>query len=409
MDNHIVPIVLDPAGTDIQGEIACLRKRGPITVVELPGGVRAWSITGAALLEQILSGPEVSKNPRDHWPAFASGDVPEDWELANWINTPSMFTEYGEQHRRLRKVVAPGFTHRRATQLGPRIQGIVEELLEGLAAAEVGEVVDLRERFAYPLPLRVIGELLGVPEHLSEPLRMCVDGVFDTGVTKEQALAVHTNMIGLLQQLVAHRREYPGEDMTSTLLAAVADPETSFTETELIGTLYLTVNAGHETTVSLLDHAMHLLLTHPGHRAAACAGSLGWSEVIEEALRFESPAAHVPLRYAVTDIELGGVAIAAGDPILACFAGAGRDPAVHGGTADVFDPTRATVKQHMAFGYGAHHCPGASLARLEAKVALAAIFARFPDMTLAPGQEIGSTPGFISNGHRRLPVLLHGK
>ncbi|MRH87333.1 cytochrome P450 [Nocardia sp. SYP-A9097] len=408
MDNHTVPIVLDPAGTNIQGEIARIREQGPVTLVELPGGVRAWSITNAAVLKEILSGSTVSKDPRKHWPAFQNGEIPEDWELANWINTPSMFIAYGADHRRLRKVVSKGFTPRSTAELEPRIQEIVQELVKGLEATPAGQVVDLREEFAYPLPIRVIGELLGVPEDLSEPLRVCVDSVFDTGVSKDEAVATYTEMIGLLQTLVAFRRENPGQDMTSTLIRAADDPETDFTEAELVGTLYLTVNAGHETTVSLLDHAIHLLLTHPGHRAAVSEGTLGWTEVIEEVLRFESPAAHVPLRYAVDDFELGGVAIAAGDPILVCYAGASRDPQVHGPTTDVFDPTRAT-KEHMAFGYGVHHCLGEPLARLEAQIALPEIFTRFPDMMLAPGQEIGAVPGFISNGHRRLPVLLSGK
>lgn len=407
MDNTIAPIVLDPEGTDIQGEIARIRQRGRVTVVELPGGVRAWSITDTALLEQVLSGPEVSKNPREHWPAYRNGEIPTNWELGNWVNTPSMFTAYGDDHRRLRKVVTRAFTHRRIMTLEPGIQAIAAELLTGLQTTPAGQVVDLREAYAYPLPIRVISDLLGVPEHLSRPLRTCVDGVFDTSVSKEEAKATHEQMIGLLQTLVAYRREHPGEDMTSTLIAAADDPDTNFNEVELVGTLYLTVNAGHETTVSLLDHAIHLLLTHLQHRAAVCEGRLDWAEVIEEVLRLEAPAAHVPLRYAVKEFTLDGVTIAEGDPILVCYAGPGRDPAVHGATADIFDPTRA-VKDHLAFGHGAHHCLGASLARLEARVALPALFARFPDMELAPG-ELGTTPGFISNGHRRLPVLLGGK
>ncbi|SUD49562.1 Cytochrome P450 107B1 [Nocardia otitidiscaviarum] len=406
MDTHTTPLVLDPAGTDIQGEIARIRERGPVTLVELPGGVRAWSITDADILRNVLASPAVSKNPREHWPAFRNGDIPENWPLANWVNTYSMFTAHGSDHRRLRKVVAAAFTHGRTAQLRPRIEQIVKELLATLETAPAGRVVDLREEFAYPLPIRVIGELLGVPDDLSAPLRACVDSVFDTGVTQEQAVATHTRMIGLLQDLVAYRREHPGEDMTSMLIGAVDDPDTDFTVDEAVGTLYLTVNAGHETTVSLLDHTIHLLLTHPDHRAAAIEGRLDWGIVIEEALRVESPAAHVPLRYAVTDLELGGVTIAAGDPILVCYAGASRDPQVHGETADEFDPTRATADKHLAFGYGAHHCLGAPLARLEAQVAIPAIFARFPNMALAAGEDPGTTPGFISNGHLHLPVVL---
>ena len=407
MDNQ-TPIIIDLAGTDIQGEIARIRERGPVARVELPGGVFAWSITDASLLEEVLSGTNVSKNPREHWPAFQNGEVPEDWELANWINTPSMFTAYGEDHRRLRKAVAPAFTNRRTIQMEPRIRERAEELLTELEEVPAGHTVDLRERFAFPLPLRVISELLGVPAELRQPLHACVVGVFDTSLSKDAAKATHARMIELLQDLVAYRRKVPGDDMTSTLLHAVDDPGTAFSETELIGSLYLTVNAGHETTVTLLDQAIYLLLTHPEHRAAACSGRLEWERVIEEALRLESPVAHAPLRYAVEDLTLGDISIAKGDPILTCPAGASRDPKVHGATADSFDPTRATVKDHMAFGHGAHHCPGAPLARLEARVALPTLFARFPNLELAPGEDPGSAAGFIANGHRRLPVRLTG-
>ncbi|WP_107661134.1 cytochrome P450 family protein [Nocardia suismassiliense] len=406
MDIHSDPIVLDPEGSDIQGEIAHIRKQGPVTLVELPGGVRAWSVVDAALLKKILSSDEVSKDPRRHWPAFQNGEIPADWELGNWVQVPSMFTAYGDDHRRLRKAVAQAFTRGRTAALEPRIKEIVEELLANLEATPPGQVVDLREEFAYPLPIRVISELLGAPERLSQPLRKCVDSVFDTGVSKETAMATQEQMIALLQELVAYRRANPDQDMTTALVQAADDPGTNFSEAELIGTLYLTVNAGHETTVSLLDQAIYLLLTHQQHLAAASEGRLDWDQVIEEVLRFESPAAHVPLRYAVKDITLGGASIAAGDPILVCYAGASRDPAVHGETTDRFDPTRASVRDHMAFGHGAHHCVGAPLARLEARVALPAIFARFPAMELG-SEELGTTPGFISNGHHRLPVLLN--
>ncbi|MEU1426591.1 cytochrome P450 [Nocardia sp. NPDC005746] len=406
MKSHTDPIVLDPEGPDIQGEIARIRERGPVTKVVLPGGVLAWSVTDTAMLKEILSSHAVSKDPRQHWPAFREGRIGTEFPLLNWVNTWSMFTAYGPDHRRLRAPLVPVFTDRRTAALEPRIQAIADDLVTGLEARTGGEPVDIREHFAYPLPLRVINELMGVPQQLIEPLRKCVDGIFDVALSEAEAVANYHAMIGLLQELVTYRRDNPAEDMTSTLIAHADDPATVFSIEELIGTLYLTINAGHETTVDLLDQAVFLLLTHPDHLAAALDGTLSWSDVIEETLRFEPSIAHAPLRYAVTDFVLGDVAITAGDPILSCPAGANRDPKVYGDSAGTFDPTR-TNKGHMAFGHGPHRCPGAPLARLEALVGLPALFQAFPQMKLAVSpDELGAVPGFIANGHDRLPVFL---
>lgn len=406
------PIVLDLAGTDIQAESARIRERGPIAEVVLPGGVSAWSVTDQAVLRSLLADSRVSKDPRQHWAAFINGEITESWPLLPWVAVDSMFTAYGKDHRRLRKLVSPAFTHRRTTALRPRIEELITDLLDDLATTPPGAVADLRSRYAYPVPIRVITELMGVPEHLGPPMHKCVDGFFDTSFTPEQAQANYLEMFRLVSELVAYRREQPGDDITSVLLGTRAEDDGSeLTEKELVDTLMLVINAGHETTVNLLDQAITALLTHPGQRAAVVSGEVPWSDLVEETLRYQAPVAHLPLRYAVEDIEIdGGYRIPKGEAILASYAGASRDPKIHGETTDEFDVRRKTKDQHVAFGYGAHHCLGAPLARLEATMALPALFQRFPKLRFATDpKELAPVASFISNGHATLPVCLDGE
>ncbi|MEV6770031.1 cytochrome P450 [Nocardia sp. NPDC051030] len=404
------PIALDPLGSDIQGESALIRARGPVAQVEMHG-VPAWSVTDATVLEGLLTDPRVSKDPRQHWTAFMNGEITTEWPLLPWVTADNMFTAYGTDHRRLRKLVAPAFTHRRTTALRPRIEAITSALLDKLAETPSGATVDLREGYCYPVPIQVISELMGVPEDRNPALRKCVDGFFDGSLGPEEGMANYLAMYALVGEIVALKRETPGDDIISVLIATRdEDDDSQLSEKELVDTLMLVINAGHETTVNLLDQAVFALLTRPELRADVVAGKISWSDVVEETLRFEAPVAHLPLRYAVEDIEIGDIRIPKGEAILASYAGANRDPNVHGDTAAEFDPTRATKDKHLAFGYGVHHCLGAPLARLEATIALPALFERFPDLALAVDPaELEKVGSFISNGHVRLPVTLHAK
>jgi 2-hydroxy-5-methyl-1-naphthoate 7-hydroxylase len=291
--------------------------------------------------------------------------------------------------------------------LRPRIESIVGELLDELDAVGGACEVDLRERFAYPIPIRVISELLGLPESLSLRLREAVDGIFNTSLSAEEAAENYRKTYEVLNELIELRRRDPGDDMTSVLISTRDDSDGGLTESELRDTLLLVISAGHETTVNLLDNASTALLRNPGQLALVRQGRASWSDVIEESLRLDAPVAHLPLRYAVEDIDVDGVTIVKGDAILASYAAAGQDPAHYGPTANQFDVTRAN-KEHLAFGHGVHFCLAAPLGRLEAEVALPALFDRFPGITLAvPPEELQPMVGFISNGHRSVPVVLN--
>ncbi|MFD9443232.1 cytochrome P450 [Streptomyces sp. NPDC060006] len=409
-------IVIDPSGRDIHGEAARIRGRGPVTRVELPGGVEAWAVSSTELLKKLLTDPRVSKDPRRHWPLWINGEISPEWPLFTWVAVQNMFTAYGGEHKRLRTLVAKAFTARRTAALQPRVEEITKQLLDRIdEAGRRSGVVDLREEFCYPLPIQVISDLFGLPEEKGAELRAVVDGVFNTAATPEEVTDIYTRLYAALGELVAAKRESPGDDLTSGLIAARDDEgDTRLSEQELLDTLVLMISAGHETTVNLIDNAIHALLTHPEQLAHVRAGRATWDDVIEETLRVRAPVASLPLRYAVEDLALGelggprGVVIGKGEAILAAYAAAGRSPEDYGADADRFDVTRLG-KEHLAFGHGVHFCLGAPLGRMEARVALPALFERFPGIRLAVSDaELSPVASFISNGHRALPVRLHG-
>ncbi|MGC7094357.1 cytochrome P450 family protein [Amycolatopsis lurida] len=364
----------------------------------------AWSVTDPELLKRLLSDQRVSKDPRQHWAAWRDGTVPADWPLMIWVAVQNMFTAYGGEHRRLRSLVSKAFTFRRTEALRPWVEEITNGLLDRLEGTE--GVVDLREHFAYPLPIEVICQLFGVPDEHRADLRKAVDGVFNTTATAEEAAANGEQLYRILGELVATRRAEPGDDLASGLIAARDEDGSSLQEAELVDTLILMISAGHETTVNLLDHAITALLTHPDQLRQVLDGKYGWGDVIDETLRWQAPVAHLPLRYAVEDIVVSEeLTIKQGEAILASYAAAGRVPEV-GDNPDEFDLSRPN-KSHLAFGHGVHFCLGAPLARVEAEIALPALFARFPKLALAVDPaELKTTASFISNGHQVLPVTL---
>jgi cytochrome P450 len=405
---NVCPVAIDHAGTDIHAEGARIREQGPVGLVQLSADVQAWSITGYETGKQALSDSRFSKDARQHSAALAGGQVDPEFPLIGWALMENLATTYGSTHSRLRRLVAKAFTPRRVEAMRPKIERIAGGLLDDLASSQPGEVMDLKARYAHPLAAQVMFDLIGVPAAARQTILRGGEAMVDTTMTAEEIGASVDQVLREMAALIEAKRQAPADDLAMGLIAARDEDGSRLTDAELVGTLLLLLAAGTEPVTNLVTNAILALLSHPGQRELISAGRASWQDLIEETLRAEAPVAHMPFRFPVEDIQIGGVTIPAGEPVLMNFAAMGRDPAIHGPSADRFDVTRPN-KDHLAFGYGIYRCIGMPLGRLEAATAVCALLQRFPGLCLAvPAAEIRPQNTCIMNGRRELPVLLGG-
>ncbi|MFK4224286.1 cytochrome P450 [Streptomyces sp. NPDC019890] len=397
---------MDPAGGCPHSDNARLLAAGPVAEIVLPGDVPGMAVLGHEALREFLAHPDVAKGAQ-HFTALRDGRIPDGWPLKTFATVQGMTTADDADHRRLRSLVSKAFTARRVEELRPRIETVTTQLLDDLdeAAAAGDGVADLRTRFALPLPMGVICELLGVDAEFQDRLHQLSNQVVSTSIGPEEAMAANREMVAVLATVTQTRLENPGDDLTSALLAAREEDGDRLSPHELIGTLLLMIIAGHETTLNLITNAVRALCGHRDQLHLVQLGKASWSDVVEETLRWDSPVSYFPFRYPTRDLTLDGTLIPKGTPVLAGYSAAGRDPSAHGPDADRFDITRTGGARHLSLGHGPHYCLGSPLARMEATIALERLFTRFPELDLAvPEAQLRRHASFVGNSVRELPV-----
>jgi cytochrome P450 len=365
---------------------ARMRREDPVlNQPGIDGETPIWFVTRyddvvAVLLddEHFVVDPALALDPEEY--AQRQADIMGDERVAE-----SLLTRDGEDHRRLRRLVSKAFTPRIVEQLRPRAEQIANELLD---ATEGRTSMDLVDDYAFPLPIIVIAELLGIPAEDRDRFRTWSNTFVMPALTPElqEQAKIHTEeFIAYLDDLFASRRADPQEDLVSALVQA-EEAGDRLSQNELYGMTVLLIVAGHETTVSLITNSALALLRHPEALEQVRSDPELFPAAVEELLRFDSPVERAITRWATSDVELGGHTIARGDLVIAVIGSANRDEDSFPG-ANTLDLRRTSGAKHVGFGRGSHYCLGAPLARLEAEVALRTLFDRLPTLRLAIEQD----------------------
>ena len=359
---------------------AQMRERDPVLQQPgLDGETPIWFVTRYADVERVLLDDQTFvRDPASVSAELAEKYTPPDQALAA-LTSNHMLNRDGETHRRLRSLVGKAFTPAVIRDLRPRIEAIAAHLLDRVVPQGRMELVD---DFAFPLPITVIAELLGIPVARRDDFRTWSNAFVRPALTPDEqaeTMRLLQEFGAYAQQLVAERRLAPGDDLLSRLIHVEEEGE-RLNESELFSMLNLLIIAGHETTVSLIGNAVLVLLQHPDAWSALRADPDLIPGAVEELLRYESPVERALTRFVAVDVELGGHQLRQGDLLIAILGAANRDEARFD-RPDTLDLERSP-NRHLAFGRGAHYCLGAPLARLEGEVALRALLERFPDLQL---------------------------
>jgi cytochrome P450 len=386
-----------------------LRERAPIHRNDLGFWVVARHADCLAVLRDKRVSSDSLNVAVERMPAGFRTPMAEDDPMAQAMQQmrPFLFRDPPD-HTRLRGLVSKAFTPKVVESMRAGTEAVVDELLDDAFEADR---VDLLEAFAYPLPVRVICDLLGVPLDDQDRFKVWSDalarGLDPDFLLSQEVIDARGEAVLQFSQyffeLLAERRAHPGEDLLSGLVQ-VEDEGTVLNEGELLSTCILLLVAGHETTVNLISGGTLALLEHPDQRVRFRDDPSVQRSGIEEMLRYVSPV-QLTGRALLEDMELDGVALRAGDFAMLLIASGNHDPAQFD-EPERFDVSR-TPNNHLGFGFGIHHCLGAPLARMEAQVALGALVRRAPDLALATDR-VAYKHNIVLRGMEALPVSMRG-
>ncbi|MBF6059423.1 cytochrome P450 [Nocardia terpenica] len=372
-----------------------LRDNGAVQRVTLPDGSQAWLVTRESDVRRAFTDPRLSLNKKSSAGGYAGFSLPPALD-ANLLNIDP------PDHTRLRKLVSHAFTRRRVDSLRGKVQAVTDHHLDRIADRES---VDLIAEFATPLPLTVIGDLLGVPAQDRELFRGWASSLLAPDPSKPHHMRqAISSMERFLLDLVADKREKPTDDFLSDLIA-VRDEGDLLTENELVSLAFLLLWAGYETTLHLIGNAILALIDNPQQLAALRSAPEISDRALEELVRYAHPNQYAIRRFPTEDITISGLRITAGDTVLLGIASANRDPQAIP-NPDTLDLARKE-SPHFTFGLGIHYCLGAPLARLETRIAIESLLRRFPHIALAvPRDQIRWRHSFRQHGLQALPVTL---
>jgi len=378
-----------------------LRREYPVVRVPRPFQSDAWLV---ARYDDVVA---VLKDEGRFVHERARAGLKESWVMNTFSLglRDTMILRDGEDHRRLRGLVHRAFTPARVEALKGRMEALVALLLDRMQANGQAELLaDL----ALPLPITVICDMMGVPDEDRARFRHLVDGLVDLegrGVLGLASTVLRTRQLyRYLDELVERRRSVRGDDLLSAMLAAEEEGE-RLDHAELVASVFLLLFAGHETTVNLIGNGVLALLDHPEEAERLRKDPSLIDSAVEELLRFTNPVQVTAPRYAVEAVEIAGVAIPRGSPVVPSIGSASHDES-HFPDPERLDLSRMPDK-HGAFGFGAHYCLGAPLARMEARAAFLAFVQRFPDARLAvPREQLKWRRSTALRGLQALPLAL---